>query len=289
MKRRTVVGIPPSYNSDESLELQSTKNYLNYLSKHKVDTAMTTAGTSHFNLLSEKEILDFNFIVMENFSRSKIIGIPAFSTIRAIEFVKQLENNDQQVNFMVLYPERFYSEEQIYDYCSRIREVTNNPLYIHGKPIRIASGGTWDYSSEILNKMFDNNVICGIKEEHSNLQKSYNFVSGLKKEIDVIVAGGSMRRFEFLKSAGANSFLSGVGNFYPEVEQEYLDGKTDNPLRLETELFKVFMPIGWHNALRIGLDYLELTCYNNRDPWPLATEQEKQKIKNVLEWIANEK
>ena len=131
-------------------------------------------------------------------------------------------------------------------------------------------------------------VLRGIKEEHSNLQSSYNFVSNLNKDIDVIVAGGSMRRFEYLESAGANSFLSGVGNFFPQIEQNYLDGNREVALELEKIMFDVFMPIGWHKSLRIGLDIMGFTCYYNRDPWPSATEKEIQQIKNVLE-IINEK
>ena len=73
-----------------------------------------------------------------------------------------------------------------------------------------------------------------------------------------------MRRYEFLRSAGANAFLSGVGNLFPDVEQRYIDRDIDLPLQLEKKMFDVFMKYGWHKSLRIALDYLDLTCYNNR-------------------------
>ena len=98
-----------------------------------------------------------------------------------------------------------------------------------------------------------------------------------------------MRRFEFLRSSGANAFLSGVGNLYPEVEQQYLDGDREKPLEIEKKLFKVFMKYGWHKSLRIALDYLGLTCYNNREPWPLTTGQERLEIIKVVEEIKHEK
>ena len=289
MNRRTVIGIPPSYNKDESLELNSTAKYMSYLSEKDADTVMTTAGTSHFNLLSVDEVHALNNTVIEEFKKNKIIGIPALSTLQAVNFVKEYSHVDDDVSFMILYPERFYNHKQIIDYCHKIRNNTKSPLYVHGKTIRIASGGTWDYDHEIINKLFSSQIIKGIKEEHSNLQKSYDFVSNLHNEIDVIVAGGSMRRFEFLESAGANSFLSGIGNFYPEIEQEYLDGTKTNALRLETELFKIFMPIGWHKALRIGLEILELTGYNSRSPWSKPTAQERNQINKILKRIKNEK
>lgn len=287
--RRTVVGIPASYDSEQNLETNTTRKYLEYLSNSGAGTAMTTAGTSHYNLLSIQEIHELNSEVVNSFSGNKIIGVPALSLRKAIDFVKDSRSyTDKKTNIMLLYPERFYSEKEIVKYCTDIRHYTDNKIYIHGKAMRKASGGVWDYDYRTLNSLYGAGVLQGIKEEHSNLQSSYNFVSNLNKDIDVIVAGGSMRRFEYLESAGANSFLSGVGNFFPQIEQSYLDGNKNIPLKLEKKMFDVFIPIGWHKSLRIGLDIAGFTCYYNRDPWPTATEKEVEQIKNVLE-IINEK
>ena len=133
--------------------------------------------------------------------------------------------------------------------------------------------------------MYDLGVLCGIKEEHSSLAKSYDFVSDLNPEIDVIVAGGSMRRYEYLRSAGANSFLAGVGNLFPEVEQSYLDGHRDLAINIEKKMFSVFMKYGWHKSLRIALKYMKLTCYYNRNPWPSNTTHEESEIAKIVEEI----
>lgn len=288
--RRTVVAIPASYDSSEDLELESTKKYLSYLENNLVDTVMTTAGTSHFNLLSNKEVHDLNRCVVENFKGKKIIGIPALSTKQAIEFVEEASDYiDSNTNLMALYPERFYEERFIKKYMHSIREKTANKIYIHGKTIRNATGGVWDYNSNILNELFYEQVLEGIKEEHSNLYKSYDFVSKLDPGLDVIVAGGSMRRFEFLESAGANSFLSGVGNLFPHIEQQYLDGNKDRAIEIEKIFFDVFMKYGWHKSLRIGLDIMNLTCYNDRSPWPQRDPEEYKEIEKIIEVIKNEK
>lgn len=50
----TVVAIPPSYDSAESLELHSTVQYLKYLQDKQVTCVMSTAGTSQFNLMDQK-------------------------------------------------------------------------------------------------------------------------------------------------------------------------------------------------------------------------------------------
>jgi dihydrodipicolinate synthase/N-acetylneuraminate lyase len=287
---RTVVAIPAAYKEDQSLDLESTKKYVEYLDSQNVGTVMTTAGTSHFNLLSIDEVHRLNESVVKSFSGQKIIGVPALSLCMAKEFVKTAHNYlDEKSNLMFLYPDRYYTDELIESYMESVGLECKNSIYIHGKTVRNAVGGSWDYNSEVINNLFYKGILRGIKEEHSQLNKSYDFVSDVNKDIDVIVAGGSMRRFEFLRSAGANSFLSGVGNLFPKIEQQYLDGDKEGPLEIEKKMFKVFMKYGWHKSLRIALDYLDLTCYNNREPWPATVLKERLDIANIIEEIKYEK
>jgi dihydrodipicolinate synthase/N-acetylneuraminate lyase len=286
MLTRTVVGIPASFGVDGDLETNSTENYLKYLEDKGVYTVMTTEGTSTFNLLNENEIHKLNECVVSNFSGFKIIGVPNLSLRGVLDFVKKAEDYlDDKSNLMFLYPERFYSEKIIIDFFKEIRKQTSSNIYIHGKTIRNGTGGTWDYNSSVINELFEQNILKGIKEEHPNLLKSYDFVNQLRNEIDVIVAGGSMRRYEYLRSAGANSFLSGAGNLFPEIEQAYIDGYKDEALDAEKRLFAVFMKNGWHKSLRNGLKYLNLTCYNDRKPWPETSKEEMEEIGNVIEEI----
>ncbi len=286
MINRTVIGIPASYSEDQKLETDSTAKYLSYLESHNTHTVMTTAGTSHFNLLNIEEIHALNKAVSNSFKGNKIIGVPALSNLDAVAFIERANDYiDSSCRLMLLYPERYYSEDEIVDYMSNLRSHTNNKIYIHGKTIRNATGGNWDYNASVINKLYNLGTLQGIKEEHSNLSKSYDFVSEIHPEVDVIVAGGSMRRYEYLQSAGANSFLSGVGNLFPKVEQNYLDGLITESLDKERQIFSVFMKYGWHKSLRIALKYLDLTCYHDREPWPRATAQQEQDIKEVVENI----
>tara|TARA_R110000851_G_scaffold54271_4_gene128236 strand:- start:620 stop:1492 length:873 start_codon:yes stop_codon:yes gene_type:complete len=290
MRNRTVVAIPPDYKKNQSLDLESSKNYVKYLDERNVDTVMTTAGTSHFNLLTCDEIHQLNKTVVTSFSGKKIIGVPILSLNQTKEFVKIAnEYLDEDSNLMLLYPDRFYNNDVVERYLESIAEICEDRIYIHGKTLRKATGGLWDYESQVVNNLFDKGLLKGIKEEHSQLEKSYNFISDLKTEVDVIVAGGSMRRFEFLRSAGANSFLSGVGNLFPTVEQRYIDGDRKYALEIEKKMFKVFMQHGWHKSLRISLKHLNLTCYHNRQPWPPTTETERLQITKVVKEIKNER
>jgi len=253
---------------------------------------MTTVGTSQFNLLSIDEIHKFN-ACLASAPCAKIFGIPPLSTLEAVKFATAgTYQNDSYL--MAVYPDRFYSVKSIYDYMTRIREAADKPIYLHAMPMRNGLGGEWNFTSEVVLQLFEKDVICGIKEEHSNLQASYNFIRQLPKEIDVIVAGGSMRRHLYLHSAGANAFLAGVGNFFPEIENNYCTS-IDNGLRGEEEiaqeskLFDVFFKYGWHPSLKEGLVCLGLSSYYYRKPWPQLDALAIEEIRKVILEVANGK
>ena len=281
-----VVPIPPSYNEDQSLSLKDTEFYIKWLDDQNCTAVMTTAGTSQFNLLSTEEIKEFNSCVSD-FSAKKIIGLPPLSLNSVIQFVKSCEEVERS-HWMALYPDRYYDDDSIVDYFARIREHTNKAIYVHGMFTRSGYGGTWNYTADVLNKLWDQDIICGIKEEHSDLAKAFNVLNKCPKDLDVIVAGGSMRRHQFLKNAGANSFLAGIGNIFPSIEQKYCDGvDIDKCLQQESTLFSTFGKYGWHRSLRIGLALSNLCCYNDRMPYPKRETEVVNAIKKVLEKISN--
>lgn len=283
-ENQPVVAIPPSYDSSESLELHSTKRYLKYLQDKNVTRVMSTAGTSQFNLMNQDEIHDFNNCLSESFEGSKILGIPAIDTISACNFAKDTKSyTGENVKLMALYPDRFYGDTTIIKYIESICNAAGESIYVHANKMRAGTSGDWSYHSEIINKLHELGLIVGIKEEHSDLQASYNFVRNLNKELDIIVAGGSMRRYSFLESAGANSFLSGVGNLFPELENTFIngDGRIE-ALNIEAKMFDVFMKHGWHKSLREALKIMDLTCLHNRNPWPDSDDYFISDITNIV-------
>ena len=277
--------IPTSYKSDESICLEQTEKYLHYLSDNHVETVMTTAGTSQFNLLSNYEIQLLNECV-DAYTNKAILGIPPLNTYDAVKFVKE---NKISLNscYMALYPDRFYSKEAVVDYFSRIREYTESPLYVHSMFMRDGRGGIWNYTAEVLNDLFENGIIAGIKEEHTVLSESYNVLSQCPNELDIIVAGGSMRRHQFLRSAGANSYLAGIGSLFPKVEIDYnMSEEIDKCLQKETKLFNVFNKHGWHRSLRAGLSELGLCCHFDRSPYPVREDYFLEEIRNIIKELS---
>lgn len=283
-----VIAIPPSYDSNQDLELNSTISYIRYLEAMGATHVMTTAGTSQFNLLNIEETHAINKIVSQ-FAGHKILGIPPVAAIHAVSFVKQSRLRsyiDNKTKLMALYPDRFYNDQVLSDYIKSICDVCGDSIYVHAQKMRNAIAGEWNYEADILNRLFDDGYLYGIKEEHSSLEAAYNLVNNLSKELHIIVAGGSMRRFAFLESAGANALLSGIGNIYPELEIRFVNSKDtaerNSLLKIEAQLFDVFMRQGWHRSLREALRILDLTCFYDRQPWPVSTEIFTNQIRTAL-------
>ena len=285
-ERRPVVAIPPSYSKHEDLETDSTKNYLSYLEENGAKCVMTTAGTSQFNLLSTEEVHQLNQGVSE-FNGQKILGVPALSLRHTIDFVKQARDSylDEDSSLMVLYPDRYYYDHVLESFIEKVTDHTDK-VYLHTPKMRKGKGGDYEYQSNVVSDMLKWGL-TGIKEENSNLQQSYDFVRDLPVDLDVIVAGGSMRRFQFLESAGANSFLSGIGNLFPRIENGFLSSgdERQKALDIESEFFDVTSKVGWHPALRSSLKEMGLTCFYNRQPWPELSHVEFLELATIIKEV----
>lgn len=280
-----VYPIPPSFDK-ELLELNSTSNYLTFLEKSGAATVMSTAGTSQFNLLSLDEIRDLNSCI-STFSGQRIIGLPAISSYHLLKEIEEFYNNLEDIYLLVLFPERFYNNNQIIDFYKSICSASKHPVLAHGNPIRKGFGGTYEYDRPLLKELSQINNFIGIKEESSSIGFSMNILQSL--DLEVIVAGGSMRRFWALEPFGATTFLSGVGSFNPQIEEDFFSFYKNNQLEEAKKIIKqtenpfhnVFMKIGWHASMRYALKFMGY-LNGNRDPFVTLSNSEIELIEEAL-------
>ena len=294
---RTVIPIPPSFDK-EGITIQDYKTceYLQWLYSQGVADVMTTAGTSQYNLMDLEDILQFNEIVATSHPGNKILGIPAYNTFDMKLLLKDMRSlNFKNTSYLFLYPDRFYDTKTIIDYFKEASDTCEAPVYVHDMGMRKGTGGSWEYTADVINEMHSLGIVKGIKEEHPTLDSAFKFISKLNKDLDVIVAGGSMRRHYLLRHAGANAFLGGIGNLIPRVELEYCKlideeytkeaKEVDFLLEKETILFDTFMSFGWHRSLREGLSQLGYGCDYDRMPWPKRDSYFKSSIKECIERV----
>lgn len=256
---KPVYAIPPSFKDDQ-LDCDSVSKYLKYLEDNKATRVLTTAGTSQFNLLSLDEIFQLNKCLVDNFTQEKILGLPALSLKHLkIEIEKLNQLKSPNTKLLILFPERYYSDNQILEFFDAVCAFSLYPIYLHGNPLRKGMGGTYEYTNNLLETLSRIDNFEGIKEEYSSLDLSIKSIQDL--DLDIIVAGGSMRRFWTLSPFGATSFLTGVGNFNPTHSEEFYQAFTNGEYgkcmdiiqNIETPLFNTFMKVGWHAAMRTAL------------------------------------
>jgi len=281
-----VYPIPPSFNTDEDLEVESTIKYLNYLKERGAKTVMTTAGTSQFNLLNNEEIRKLNSTVSE-FKGNKILGLPPLSTLHLKKEIELLNNkNLADTYILILFPERYYDDEQVITFFEEICNHSNYPILVHGNILRRGFGGNYEYSRPLLESLKNIDGFIGMKEESSTLMHS---IKNIPEGLEVIVAGGSMRRFWSLEPHGATTFLSGVGSFNPTIDEYFYNEYYNNPknaketmVQVETTTFNTFMSIGWHLSMRTALKEMGFII-DDRKPFKQVSEEQKSLIKTKLQ------
>lgn len=285
-----VYPIPPSFDNQEELDLESTERYIHFLTNEGAKILMTTAGTSQFNLMSLRELRKLNELVGKG-EYTKILGLPAISYHDLKDELEYLnKQNYENCSVIVIFPERYYNDEQVYGFFKKVCEISNYPILAHGNPIQRGNGGVKDYDNILLKKLSTLEKFIGIKEESSSLE----FASKNLKDLDleIIVAGGSMKRFWFLQPFGATTYLTGVGSFNPRIEEDFYSNFSNQKFQesktimenYETPLFETFMSVGWHASMReslIEMGYIKF----NRCPFVEISIEDKEKIKLQLKQI----
>ena len=292
-----VVPIPPAYKTDGTLDLEQTVSYLKFLSKNGITTIMTTAGSSQFNLLDKNEIREFNECCLHNFKGKCILGLPPLSEYHLLKEIKWYNTilfPKVPPSLMLMYPDRYYNAANIIDFFWYMADASKFSVYFHGMFMRNGRGGTYNFDSGMISSLSEHKNIKGMKEETTDLNLAYDTLSqcsSLDKDFEVIVAGGSMRRFLLLHAAGATTFLSGIGNVYPKIEIEFLKALHIGDLKLATSLIKDYedpffqetMKHGWHRSLRTILTMSDIMNCGNRAPFSQLTKVEKYGFRKWFE------
>ena len=291
-----VFPIPPAFDNDDKLDIGAIDKYLAYLDKEGVEVIMTTAGTSQFNLLTIDEVLELN-ITCGRYRKQTILGVPMLSTKEACKFIETMNNlKFDNCSLLLLYPDRYYNDEVIIEHFNALADVSKYPCLIHGMFMRNATGGTYNFTADLINKIAAHDNIIGMKEETTDVGSAYNVCKDINTDdFAVIVAGGSMKRFLALHATGVQTFLSGIGNILPKIDIDFhkhlCNGNSGEAYKIVNEyeniFFDVFMKYGWHQSLREAL-YLEgYYTENTRTPFPRATSKAIDDIQKIIKTVKN--
>ena len=280
--RNVVYPLPPAFresaNGGSSLDLPQTTAYVRYLYENGARVFMTTCGTSQYNLLTGDEILDFNTTISRDLppGASLIAGLPVASQDELLGKWIPSFNRLNVRALLALFPERYYSEREVLDFFGALATASNEELWIHGIPFTDRSHERRVFSPSLISKLKEIPNIGGLKEESlSNLNMAYEVAREATSNFSVVVAGGSARRF-LLTHGYAQSYLAGIGSFFPQIEEaifSYMQaGEVVKAQKIiqkyEDPLFDLSGQLGWHVLMRHGLAALGYLPSLNRAPFP---------------------
>ncbi len=299
--RKRMVGpvypIPPAFRKDGSIDFDAVRDYVKFLTGYKVRTVMVTAGTSRFNLLTDEEVKELNRTVVQaadsGESRPLVIAAnpPVGSTDRAIDFAKHAQEIGADC-ILLYYPERYYSDDAIFEYFKNVAESVDIGVMIHAVPLRNAKIGsaTKKYSIDLCTRLAGIKNIVGMKEELGDEGLRYKLAANLSDRMTFVVAGGSMWKFLTCAGFGVQAYLVGVGSFAPKIEEDFYryfaEGDYRNSLKIvkvyEEPFFDVALPIGWHIAMKGAMDLLGLMSADERAPLRPADDTQRVQLRDVL-------
>ncbi len=289
-----VFPVLPSYNRHGRIDLAHVASYAAFLGGRGAQTLMTTAGTTQFNLLTVDEIFELNVCAAEEFRGRVICGLPSLAEGQLAPLVVKLAERLPSASIMLIYPERIYNDADVVAFFERITRLVPNSFYVHGLPVRRGNGVADSYNAGLVKRLFKSAPkIVGMKEESPTYEMGFELCAACPsgRTFEFIVAGGSMRRFLLLQAAGAQSFFAGIGSLFPSIELAFMRAIKRGDLRVanqliaefETPVFNVFMPIGWHIALRYAAKKLDLIAYGERRPMPLPTKSQRSQIDATID------
>ena len=276
-----VYPIPPAYTTAGYLDTDEICRYVKYLVDSGAKYLMTTAGTSQFTHLKPTEIVDLNKAVVASSGSAK--------TIVGDHYV---DGADYLLLRYSTAADRYTNAAVFHKHFSDAADSTPCPILIHWSPIR--NGGPATYTTpdiSILKELQDHPNIQGIKEECGTMDDAFEVSRLATNNFSVISAGGSMRRFCLTHPAGAQSYLAGIGNLWPRIEELAFIALTEQPIRVikewldgwENRLFDRFLASGWHPSLVFALHHLGLLRSCPRNPWPNLETLVQEPIINLLE------
>jgi len=296
------VGIGPVYpmvtpfTSDEAIDEPGVGRYLDHLIDRGASCVLVTAGTSRFNLLDHDEVNRLNVVTVKAAAgRCRVIAAtPMIGSFRQIEASAQFAADAGADAVMVLYTERYYGDEPVVAFFSTLADRCRAPVMIHANPMRNAlgiDGGARDYTIGLVKRLADHANIVGIKEECSSKHRAYEVIRGSSGKILNIPAGGSMRKYLLDAHVGAQTYLTGVGNVFPEIEETFFRcvksgdwPRAEAIVRdFEDPVFEAFFRIGWHTALKSALAQIGVMEPYERRPLTPPTDVQVGEIRRVVE------
>lgn len=282
---------------DQSVDYASLGSYCDFLVNKGAKNLLVTVGTSRFNLLTSHEMLEVNKIVASsgNSDTTVVVSGPgpnSGSKSENIAFAKEAALCGAD-GLIVVFPERYYGHSHVVEFFLSVADASPIPIWIHAVPFRDGFGGvnsSVKFTLDLLETLSEHPNIVGVKEENGDRALFVEIFSSLKHQLNIIGAGGAMRRYLKDHPLGAQCYLVGIESFVPHLGLNFFNLMSEGrlveaeaiALNHEDAFFKIAVKYGWHRSLKAALHICGLMPLYERDPFPPLSDIEIGNLKSVM-------
>jgi len=259
------------------------------------------AFNTRYLIMNEEEIMKVNECVIntvKSFNDSAtvtIVGDPLdCSTDTSIKFAEHAKKYGTDV-ISLIYRAYLFSDDHVYDHYKKIADVVDLPILVHEMPfmrgIPQHQDGNW--SIDLLDKLADIPQVVAIKEDAKQDDYTREIVDKISDRVAIVVSGAAMQQW-IKVSDKCQAWLSGVGNFCPEIEidfyNHFLNNNTEECQKIidtiETPYFWIKDNLSWHLGIKSTLDILGIMDRQERMPYQQLDDEKHSKVLEIMREIS---
>jgi len=292
--RGPVFSLPTPFTEEGKVDYQSLEEYVDFLINRGAKNLIVSIGTSRFDLLTIKEMMNVNEVVVKAAMGRAITLVttpPNGPTSQAVRFAQHAESIGAD-GILGVYPDRFFSEEGVYKYFEEMAQSCSIGVLIHEMPMRSGKSGLGPkvhYSPELVEKISRIDNMVGMKEESEEKGLEYQFNKKFSGNFLVIGCAG-MRAFLLDYQWGQQAYMVAIGHFAPEIDLGFYAALTQNDIERargivfekEGPFFDEAGKMGWQMALREAMEVAGLMKAWGRKPMLRLDPESREKIGKIL-------
>lgn len=273
--------VTPFKSSTASVDYYSLFKYIDAALDSGAKYLYSMAFNTRYAQLEHDEILALNSAIISRIkylddSCTVIVGDPIACPTSESKKIAHIYSDIGADLVSILFTERYYNDNQIFDHFEYIADGLSAGLLIHEMPLQCGLGGPdkmWPLS--LMERLVEIPQIKAIKED----AKDDNYTKSLAKicanKVDLILSGGGKKRWLNYGRSLCPAWLNGLGVAIPKFPsyfwKVYLqqDIATCNKLidEIESPFFdNCVSKYGWHPSIRVALHVAGFCDYYERMP-----------------------
>jgi 4-hydroxy-tetrahydrodipicolinate synthase len=273
---------PFKSNANQDLDIESLKNFGNFLLSEGVHGLVICAGNGEGVHLSPQERNEIVKVCVDiaNSKVPVIVGVFSTATKHAINDVKQVKDYGADAALVALPYYFHHSDEGLYQHYKLLAEKADIPILIYN--LRFFSG--YDIQPKIVAKLADLDNIVGIKETTPNIWHIAEILRLCGNEFSVFAGNFDILLHTML--LGGKGCITGFINCLPSLHVELYDLLKKGDITNAIELYNKILPF-WRlgpGAVRVkaALNLMGHQVGDPRKPLLPASMEDEVKLKEEL-------